>query len=382
MKFVHISDTHLGAAQYRKISDSGYNQREEDIKDAFKDAVIQIIELNPDFVVHAGDLFDSARPTNRMIHFALEQILHIVEKIPLVIISGNHDTPKQRFSGSVFNIFEEISHLKPNLHVIFKNEYMPVEFTFNGTPVTIHAIPQCTEDPIFREQLKRVKIKPGKNILTLHAGVTGMREFSHGDFNELLIDSKYFDEVPFDYVALGHFHNYSNVGRNAYFSGSTERTSFNEARVDKGFLYVDLENGGKPQFYRTPCREMIELPSIFAGGKDTTTLSSEIEKTLMSIDPTGKLVRIKIEKISPHILATLDIKKFRDMMSKATHFEPIFEKTDEKGNIEQIKVSIGGVKEEFNSFVDAYGALTKEEKERFKLQGQEYLNRASEEEIE
>ena len=378
MKFVHIADTHLGATQYRKISESGYNQREEDVASSFRWAIDKILEIKPDFVLHAGDLFDSARPTNRMIHFALEQVLRIVNaKIPFIMISGNHDTPKQRFTGSVFKIFEVLAI--PNLHVVYKNEYSRIEI--GGA--LIHAIPQCTEDGIFREQLKRVKKAEGKkNILMLHAGVTGMRAFSHGDFNELLIDSAYFDEHDLDYVALGHYHNCVEVGRNAWFSGSTERLSFNEAGNEKGFLNVDITDKAKVNMVETPTREMKELKTINAFGKDSLTLSEEIEKALSSIDPTGKLIRIKIEKVSTHVLSTLDVKKFKEMMAKATHFEPIFEKVDEKGRVEQIKVSIGGVREEFNLFIDSYESLTKEEKERFKSLGQKYLNLASEEEKE
>lgn len=378
MKFVHISDTHLGATQYRKISESGYNQREEDIAEALRAAVDKIIELKPEFVLHAGDLFDSARPTNRMIHFALAQVLRIVNAgLPFIMISGNHDTPKQRFTGSVFKIFEVLP--VENLHVIYKNEYTPIEV---GGAV-IHAIPQCTEDKIFREQLKRVKIVPGKkNILMLHAGVTGMREFTHGDFNELLIDYNFFEEHDFDYVALGHFHNFANVGRNAFFSGSTERLSFNEAGVVKGFLTVDLSSKAKVDLVQTPTREMKELQTINAFGKDSVAVTEEIEKALSSIDPAGKLVRIKIEKVSPHVLSTLDIKKFKEMMSKATHFEPIFEKIDEKGKIEQIKVSIGGLNEEFNSFLETYPSIDKKDMQRLKTLGHTYLSKAIEDEKE
>ena len=72
----------------------------------------QIIDLKPDFVLHCGDLFHTVRPTNRIINFAIRQILRVVgAQIPMVIISGNHDTPKQRTVGSVFSFFEVLSSL-------------------------------------------------------------------------------------------------------------------------------------------------------------------------------------------------------------------------------------------------------------------------------
>ncbi|MGB2988415.1 MAG: metallophosphoesterase [Candidatus Zixiibacteriota bacterium] len=79
MRFVHISDSHLGASGYsRRLSASGYNQREEDVCNSFQAAVDQIIELKPDFVLHSGDLFHTVRPTNRLINFAIRQILRVV----------------------------------------------------------------------------------------------------------------------------------------------------------------------------------------------------------------------------------------------------------------------------------------------------------------
>src|SRR4030066_1485377 len=106
MKFVHISDTHLGASGFgRRISSSGVNQREEDICNSFVWAIDNILELRPDFVLHSGDLFHSVRPSNRILDFALRQFLKLSQaQIPTVIISGNHDSPKQRALGSISSI--------------------------------------------------------------------------------------------------------------------------------------------------------------------------------------------------------------------------------------------------------------------------------------
>jgi len=75
MKIVHFSDTHLGYSDYGRFdSESGINKRENDVYDVFKEIVDYIIKTKPDLVIHAGDLFDSIRPSNRAISVALEQI--------------------------------------------------------------------------------------------------------------------------------------------------------------------------------------------------------------------------------------------------------------------------------------------------------------------
>ena len=46
-----------------------------------------------------------------------------------------------------------------------------------------------------------------------------------------------------DYVALGHWHGFGKVGKhpNVYYAGSTERTSSNDIRIDKGYVCVELD---------------------------------------------------------------------------------------------------------------------------------------------
>lgn len=377
MKIVHIADTHLGFSAYRRISEAGYNQREEDINNAFKSAIDKIIEIKPDLVLHAGDLFDSVRPTNRILHFAIEQILRLTQNgITVIMISGNHDTPKQRYIGSVFKIFE-ILPTNGFLKVIFNNEYTPIKIG----DVLVHAIPQCTADEIFKKQLKRVAPEESsKNVLMLHAGVTGMKEFSRGDFNELLVDSKYFEEKKFDYVALGHYHRHINVGRNAYFPGSTERLSFNEVDGFKGFIEVDLS--GNPtflKFHEIKTRLMLDFPSINAEGKDSLVLSEEIEKTIRESDPKDKIIRLKVINIPQHILSTLDIKKFRELAGAALHFEPVLEKLREERKIEETTIATGGMKEEFISFMKNYPNLKPAEVNYFTKFGVESLEEAMKE---
>ena len=92
MKILHIADTHLGYSAYRKETEEGINQREVDVYDAFKQFVDYAVKSKPDLIIHAGDLFDSVRPNNRAITFAIQQILRLSKQgIPSVLIAGNHE---------------------------------------------------------------------------------------------------------------------------------------------------------------------------------------------------------------------------------------------------------------------------------------------------
>ncbi len=375
MRFVHISDTHLGASGFsRKLSPSGYNQREEDICNSFQAAVDQIISLKPDFVLHSGDLFHTVRPTNRIINFAIRQILRIVNlQIPMVIISGNHDTPKQRAVGSVFSFFDVLS---PYLHLIYRNQYEPIKLG----QATIHAIPHCLNQEDFGREMAKIKIvhrpqstvhSQNKNqnqkfhILMLHGVIAGIPEFSMGELAEQEIPSSYL-EMPFDYVALGHYHRFCEINPRAYYAGSTERLSMAELGQEKGFVEIQLNPDSEerppsavrrpPQikitFHKVPEREMIELPSIDAKNMDQEQVLREIEDRIRVNDISEKIVRLKVKEIPEHIYKSMDFREIAELKSRAFHFDLRFERKEEEGKSQATKTSIGKLNLEFENFLN------------------------------
>ncbi|HEX7401755.1 MAG TPA: exonuclease SbcCD subunit D [candidate division Zixibacteria bacterium] len=371
MRFVHISDTHLGASGFsRKLSPSGYNQREEDICNSFQAAVDQIISLQPDFVLHSGDLFHSVRPTNRIINFAIRQILRIVNlQIPLVIISGNHDTPKQRAVGSVFSFFEVLS---PYLHLVYRNQYESIKLN----QATIHAIPHCLNQEDFGREMARIEVVHGPrstvrsqnhefNILMLHGVVAGIPEFSMGELAEQEIPSSYL-EMPFDYVALGHYHRFCEISPRVYYAGSTERLSMAEMGQEKGFVEIQVSPDSEerppsavrrpPQikitFHKVPAREMIELPVIVAKNLDQEQVLREIEDRIQVNDISEKIVRLKVKDIPEHIYKSLDFREIAELKSKAFHFDLRFERKEEEGKSQATKTSIGKLNLEFENFLN------------------------------
>ena len=369
MRFIHISDSHLGASGFsRKLSPSGFNQREEDICNSFQSAVDQIISLKPDLVLHTGDLFHSVRPTNRIINFAIRQILRIVNlQIPMVIISGNHDTPKQRAIGSIFSFFEVLS---PFLHPVYRNQYELIKLGSSN----IHAIPHCLNQEDFTQEIKKIDISGGRrttdggqefNILMLHGVVAGIPEFSMGELAEQEIPSSYL-EMPFDYVALGHFHRFCQVHPKVYYAGSTERLSLAELGQEKGLVEVEIKTSAdrRPstvaphspptlnvKFHSITTREMIELPSLDSRNLDQEQVIQEIENRIQTEDIEEKIVRLKVRNIPEHIYNSMDFRKIAELKSKAFHFDLKFEKKEDEGKTQSTNTSIGKLNVEFNQFL-------------------------------
>ena len=317
MKILHVADTHIGYSAYHKVDNNGLNQREMDVYDSFRQFVDYAVEKKPDLILHSGDLFDTVRPTNRAISFALQQLIRISkEGIPIVIISGNHETPKLRETGSVFRIFE---HLE-GIHTVYRGNYERFDFG----DVAVHAIPHCSTGDALKNNIESLEAEEGAyNILMLHVGVSGIKEFRRGDFNEQVIPSGYLSP-DFDYIALGHYHNMTKVSENAYYSGSTEHLSFKEAGGDKGFLEIDTSSGSV-EFVPLRNRPMLDLGIMDCSSMDSDEVTRGIISRLKDAGTEGSILRLMLKSIGTGVYRALDFHSIRKAASDAVHFELAYE---------------------------------------------------------
>ncbi len=125
MRIVHLADTHLGFRQLHHVDATGRNVREQDVYRAFERAIDTIVELKPDAVIHAGDLFDSYHPSSAALGVALDGLRRLREAgIPVVIIAGNHSTPRVAAAEHIFGVLERFG----GVHVVYRATEV-IEFT-------------------------------------------------------------------------------------------------------------------------------------------------------------------------------------------------------------------------------------------------------------
>jgi DNA repair exonuclease SbcCD nuclease subunit len=370
MKIIHVSDTHIGFSAYRKVDqETGINQREMDIYRRFAEFADKAIEIHPDVVIHSGDLFDSVRPSNRAISVALDNLARITEAgIPVVVIAGNHSTPRLRETGSVFKILEHVRGLK----AVYSGVY---ERMVQGD-LTIHAVPHNEGDALF-EQLSKVCPDGDAvyNVETLHAGVSGLSVFKMGEFNETIVPSSYL-RTDMDYIALGHYHNFSSAASNAFYAGSIERLTFAEANESKGFIVVDLDTK-KREFIRLAAREMLDLGPIDASGMNAASLTDEISNVLETVSMEGRIVRLIVNRVPSALYKSLDFNRIVQRAALATHFEPKFEVVQENSSVQWKNASIDSIESEYSAFLDQY-PVERVSKDEVRAKGLEYLKRGLE----
>ena len=364
MKIVHFSDTHLGYSDYGKFDpESGVNKREDDIYRVFREIIDYIIQTKPDLVIHAGDLFDSIRPSNRAIGVALEELSRVSkEKIPTVIIAGNHSTPRQKSTDSIFKILQYFPHVYP----VFGGEYKKLKIG----DCTIHAIPHSYSDDDLQKSIRSLKVDRGSklNIMVAHAAIRDIQEASWGEFKEQSIPASSLTN-DFDYIALGHYHKFLPIKENAYYCGSPERFSFNEAKFKKGFVEVTLDNFSIKHI-PTNAREMIIFPSINCKKLSISEIINKLEM-MVSGKIDGKIIRVSFDNIPHHVRSSLDLKRIRQIVSSSLHYEPVYSYLSETNGVTSSQ--IGSIDEEFEIYLKGLNLKSKKLREVRAL-GRQYLS--------
>ncbi|NLX47525.1 MAG: exonuclease SbcCD subunit D [Euryarchaeota archaeon] len=370
MRIAHIADTHIGFSAYRRSDpDTGMNQREVDVYRAFERLVDSLISERPDAVLHSGDLFDSVRPSNRALSVVLEQLLRLSEeRIPVVMIAGNHSTPRLRETGSVFRLFE---HIK-GVHAF----YTPGKHCLELGDLTVAAFPHQDKGSMVEALQGWRRGRSRFEVGMLHAGIQGLTRYSMGEANELNLPSSLLN-LDADYIALGHFHGKEQITENAWYSGSLERLSFAEAGQEKGYMLVDLDKGRK-DFVSLPARPMRSLGPFKAKGKDAGDLQDELVAALSSAQLEGSIVRLVVEDVPAALYRSLDLNAMRALAEKAVHLELKFEIVQGTDSVQWRSTAFGSLDQEFGSYLSRV-PVEGVDKEELRRRGLDYLKRGERE---
>lgn len=330
MRIVHLSDLHLGFRQYQRLTAGGINQREADIAASFKRAIDRTIELAPDFILLAGDIFHVVRPSNPAILHAFLQFARLREALPdtqVVMVAGNHDTPRTAETGCILRLFAPLG-----IHVV-EGEARRIAFPEQG--VSVLAVPDLPDGlPALTPDLHA-----RHNVLLVHGEVAGVLPdyVRAAERATTEITPEQLSASRWDYVALGHYHVYRQVATNAFYSGSIDYTSANpwgeikEERAGgfhhglgggKGLIEWDLDRKTHT-FHPLPVsRPLVDLPRIDADGMAPDDLDARIRERVADA-PGGiadKVVRLVVRDISRNTARQLDQKLIREIKRAALHF--------------------------------------------------------------
>ena len=264
MKLAHLADLHLGFRQFHRQTSTGLNQREADVANAFRAAVDGVIAERPDAVLLAGDIFHSVRPSNPSILFAFRELARLREALPdapVILIAGNHDTPRSTETGSILALFTSLG-----VDVVADQAR---RLSYPALDLAVLAVPH----PAWWAE--RVALGPEGSarhqVLMLHGEVEGLfsADRSSVEYGGALLPPAELAGAGWSYVALGHYHVQTEVAPRVWYSGSLEYVSTNpwgelveerKRRLSgKGWLLVTLPEGRVERRPVAAARRVIDL---------------------------------------------------------------------------------------------------------------------------
>lgn len=283
MKFMHISDLHLG----RQLHRFPLQEEQDEILERIRQAVA---EHKPDAVLIAGDIYDRSIPPV----YATQSLEHFLEGLlatgtTVCMISGNHDSA-ERVGFLSGPLKASRLHVSP----AYRGDVAHVTLTDDAGPVDVWLLPYirpAAVRPFFPQEeiattndavaciLRTLPIDhKRRNVLVAHQFVSGASLIGSEDVCMLsntqdvtvggadLVEARLF--ADFDYVALGHLHHPQNVGSERIrYCGTPLKYSFSELHSAKSISMIELVGDHSLSLTTLPLpepRRMQELRGTFA----------------------------------------------------------------------------------------------------------------------
>ena len=274
MKILHLSDLHIG----KRVHEVSMTEDQEYI-------LTKILRLcddeKPDAVLIAGDVYDKSVPSAEAVTLFDDFLCRLAKRsVPVMIISGNHDSPERLAFGGRLLEGSGI-HISPVYGgeirpITLRDAYGETDFWLLPFIKPIHVKRFFPDEEIVtytdavRAALKDLPLDPQRrNVLVTHQFVTGAatcesEELSVGGSDN--VDASVFD--GFDYVALGHIHGPQNIGTNRIrYCGTPLKYSFSEAGHYKSVTLAELGEKGDLKLRTLPLipkRDLRQLRGSFA----------------------------------------------------------------------------------------------------------------------
>jgi DNA repair exonuclease SbcCD nuclease subunit len=255
MKIIHTSDIHLASPLTSRLPAAKASARSKEIEATFARICRGAENLSAEAVIIAGDLFDSEKISARLLDTVISLITSS-SSVTFFYLPGNHEEDALLRSGI---------KLPENLKIFGEGWTY-----FKLGDVTFAGLRAIKEDSFEALNLP----EGGKNIVVLHGE---LREYR----SEEAIALSECRGKNIDYMALGHYHSYSETKIDkrgvAVYSGTPEGRGFDEAG-DAGVVVIDTEEPLRYGFVPFAKRAL----RIVKLDVDGATMTHQIEEKISS----------------------------------------------------------------------------------------------------
>ena len=281
MKFIHLSDLHLG----KRVN--GFSMLEDQAHILRQIRQITAREA-PEAVLIAGDIYDKPVPPAEAVELFDDFLYELTKLAPHVfVISGNHDSPERIAFGSRLMAPGGV-HLSP----VYDGKVEPVVLRDGHGPVHVYLLPFIKPLHVRRylpdapaetftqavaSAVAAMDVDSSvRNVLVTHQFVTGAARSDSEDITvggADNVDASVFD--LFDYVALGHIHRPQSVGRETLrYCGTPLKYSFSEMDQEKSVTVAELGEKGDTAVRTVPLVPLHDMRQIRGTHTELLTLES------------------------------------------------------------------------------------------------------------
>ena len=278
MKFAHLSDLHIGSWRDPRMRDVSMQ--------VFLQAMDMCVEEKVDFILFAGDLFNTALPAVDKLAIVAGKLKEVKDGgIPIYIIPGSHD-----FSASGKTMIDVLENAGLFVNVCkgdVIDKRLRLRFTLDkktGAKITGMLGKRGMLDRIFYEDLDREHLEKekGHKLFMFH---TALSELKPKELEQMEAQPVSLLPRGFDYYAGGHVHHKMEFSSTEYKKVTQPGALFpnNFAELEKfgfgGFFVVENDN---VEWRAVKVKERIAL-AIACDGKSpdeiTNTTVEEINKS-------------------------------------------------------------------------------------------------------
>lgn len=333
IRLLHFADVHIGIENYGRTDPAvGVSSRVRDFLRRLDEMIKYARENEVDLAIFAGDAFKSRNPTPTYQREFAHRVQDLAALCPVVLLVGNHDLPAQERRASSIEIYETLR--VPNvtlgreydLHTIetqrgpvlvatapypVRNHLLAeVTIPHNSTIAEIDALLESHLNRLLEDMAREAESHAMPRVLTGHFSTAGAAFGSERSVmlgRDVIVPLSTLVDPAWDYVALGHIHKHQclTLGRDdappVVYSGSLERIDFGEEGDDKGFVWVELEQGRAAwRFITVACRPFVTLRVDVRGESEPTEavlraiqqhdLEDAVVRVIISADPEADLL--------------------------------------------------------------------------------------------
>lgn len=279
MRFAHLGDCHLGGWRQPELMELNMA--------SFRYAIDSCIKERVDFVLIAGDLFDSAYPPIEIIKDAFREFKKLHDaSIPVFIIAGSHDYSA---SGKSFlDVLEHAGFVKNVFSMEEKNDAIYLLPTIYKN-VAIYGFPG-KKSGLEVEDISRIRLHGTPGLFTILMLHTAIRDA----VGSLPIPSVDQDKLPkTDYLALAHLHVNYNKNKKVY-SGPTFPNNSSELEELRGGSFYLVDTAGKIERKEIKLKDVLILDFKVS---DVRRAQEDIISELRKNDLKDKVVILRLSGV-------------------------------------------------------------------------------------